>query len=216
MCSQLEYFVAMLPKFEIHLLVSQVPQSNFMLMRLNIWHPLPIGDLAVISFSFDRHSTVLNECNAIAFKSCREIEGPFIDYLEAEFRKPLLPAGVVDLQPLTTTLEERWGKWLSEFNSGSVIYCEFGSECTLTRNQFQELLLGLELTNLPFFAALKPPHGIDTVGAALLEGFEQRIQGRGVVYGGCVQQQQILEHPSIGCFITQCGSGSLSEALVKK
>ncbi|GAU51127.1 hypothetical protein TSUD_92690 [Trifolium subterraneum] len=41
-------------------------------------------------------------------------------------------------------------------------------------------------------------------------------KGRGVVYGGWVQQQLILEHPSVGCFITHCGSGSLSEALVNK
>lgn len=35
-----------------------------------------------------------------------------------------------------------------------------------------------------------------------------------MVHGGWVQQQLILELPSIGCFITHCGSGSLAEALV--
>ncbi|KAL5063038.1 hypothetical protein RYX36_024775 [Vicia faba] len=83
-------------------------------------------------------------------------------------------------------------------------------------NLFQELILGLELTNLPYFVALKPPLGFATLEEALPEGFLKRVEGRGVVYGGWVQQQLILEHPSMGCFITHCGSGSLSEALVNK
>jgi UDP:flavonoid glycosyltransferase YjiC (YdhE family) len=77
-------------------------------------------------------------------------------------------------------------------------------------------MLGLELTGKPFFAALKPPFGFTTIEEALPEGFSERVEGRGVVYGGWVQQQLILEHPSVGCFITHCGSGSLSEALVNK
>ncbi|XP_022135998.1 UDP-glycosyltransferase 79B30-like [Momordica charantia] len=167
-------------------------------------------------FFFRRHFTGLQECDAIAFKSSREIEGPYVDYLISEFKKPVLLSGSEDTQQPTTTLEERWAKWLSGFNTGSVIYCALGSECTLPKDQFQELLLGLELSNMPFLSALKLPHGVETVEAALPEGFEQRVGGRGVVYGGWVQQQLILEHPSIGCFITHCGSGSLSEALVRK
>lgn len=166
---------------------------------------------------FHRHFTGLCESDAIAFKSCREIEGPFVDYLISEFKKPVLLSGPDgEIQEPTTTLDHKWAEWLSKFKAGSVIYCAFGSECTLTKDQFQELVLGFELTNLPFFAALKPPLGMNTVAAALPEGFEERVEGRGVVYGGWVQQQHILEHPSIGCFVTHCGAGSLSEALVKK
>ena len=69
---------------------------------------------------------------------------------------------------------------------------------------------------MPFLAALKAPIGAESVQAAFPDGFEGRVEGRGVVYGGWVQQQLILEHPSIGCFITHCGSGSLAEALVNK
>ena len=31
---------------------------------------------------------------------------------------------------------------------------------------------------------------------------------------GWIQQQQVLEHPSVGCCVTHCGSGSLMEGLV--
>ncbi|KAL1332984.1 hypothetical protein AAHE18_11G068400 [Arachis hypogaea] len=106
--------------------------------------------------------------------------------------------------------------WLGEFKQGSVVYCCLGSECRLRPNLFQELLLGLELVGMPFLVALKPPIGFDSVGDALPEGFEERVKGRGIVYGGWIQHQLILEHPSVGCFITHCGSGSFSEALLNE
>ncbi|KAF5732589.1 UGTPg34 [Tripterygium wilfordii] len=164
----------------------------------------------------DRHYICLSECDALGFKTCREIEGPFIDYLQSQFGKPVLLSGPIIPEPTTSTLDEKWEKWLGGFKPNSMIYCALGSECNLQTDQFQELVLGLELTGMPFLAALKPPPGLESVESALPEGFEERIKGRGVVYGGWVQQPLILEHPSIGCFITHCGSGSLSEALINK
>nr|KYP33339.1 Anthocyanidin 3-O-glucosyltransferase [Cajanus cajan] len=45
------------------------------------------------------------------------------------------------------------------------------------------------------------------------EGFKERVHGRGIVG---VHQTLILDHSSIGCFITHCGASSLLEALVSK
>lgn len=154
------------------------------------------------------------ECDAIGFKTCREMEGRYCEFIEQKFKKPVMLAGPVVPEQPTSTLEENWEKWLCGFKAKSVIFCAFGSECRLQKDQFQELLLGFELTGLPFFAALKSPIGIETVEMALPKGFKERIQGRGVVYGGWVQQQLILAHPCVGCFVTHCGSGSLSEGLV--
>lgn len=128
----------------------------------------------------------------------------------------MLATGPVILEPPTSNLEEKFSTFLGGFEPESVIYCCFGSECTLRPNQFQELLLGLELTGMPFLVALKAPMGFETVESAMPEGFQDRVKGKGFVYGGWVLQQLILAHPSIGSFITHCGSGSLSEALVNK
>ncbi|KAK7312846.1 hypothetical protein VNO77_37029 [Canavalia gladiata] len=163
---------------------------------------------------YDRQFIALNEADVLAYRTCREIEGPYLDYIGKQFNKLVLATGPVILDPPTSDLDEKFSSWLGGFEAGSVVYCCFGSECTLRPNQFQELLLGLELTGMPFLAALKPPSGFESVEAAMPEGFEERVQGRGFVYGGWVQQQLILAHPSVGCFITHCGSGSLSEALV--
>ena len=170
----------------------------------------------------DRLVTGFSECDALGFKACREMEGPFIDYLEMQYRKPLLLSGPLLPDPHTsttdTTLDEKWVHWLGGFEIGSVVYCALGSEVTLSKYQFQELLLGLELTGLPFLAVLRSPSGAESssIEEALPDGFVERVGGRGVVYEGWVQQPQILEHPSIGCFVTHCGWGSLMEALVNK
>ncbi|WJX44607.1 UDP-glycosyltransferase 79B30 [Trifolium repens] len=165
---------------------------------------------------YDRQAIASNEADALGYRTCREIEGPFLDYIQKQFNKPVLTTGPVILENPNSVLDEKWANWLGGFKTESVVYCCFGSECNLIPNLFQELMLGLELTGKPFFAALKPPFGFTTIEEALPEGFSERVEGRGVVYGGWVQQQLILEHPSVGCFITHCGSGSLSEALVNK
>ncbi|WJX68773.1 anthocyanidin 3-O-glucoside 2'''-O-xylosyltransferase [Trifolium repens] len=82
--------------------------------------------------------------------------------------------------------------WLNGFNHGSVIFCAYGSE------------------------ALKPPIGFYSIEDALPEAFNERVKGKGIVYGSWIQQQLILEHPSVGCFITHCGAASITEGLVNK
>nr|KYP45059.1 Anthocyanidin 3-O-glucosyltransferase [Cajanus cajan] len=106
---------------------------------------------------------------------------------------------------------------VKNFNFMSVRDIILNNSCKINLTSYtQKLLLGLELTNLPFLAVLKTPIGFETIEAALPEGFKERVEGRGIVHSGWIQQQLILEHPSVGCFITHCGAGSLTEALVNK
>ncbi|OVA15609.1 UDP-glucuronosyl/UDP-glucosyltransferase [Macleaya cordata] len=163
-----------------------------------------------------RQMISFSDCDAIAFKSCREMEKPFCDYLETHFKKPILLSGPGIPEPPTSTLDEKWVNWLGQFKEGSVVYCALGSQCNLKEDQFIELILGLEMSGFPFLAALKPPKEVNSIEEALPEGFKERVEGKGIVEGGWVQQQLILGHPSVGCFVTHCGSGSLTEALVNE
>ena len=104
------------------------------------------------------------------------------DYIGSQYGKPVFLTRPVLPEPPKSPLKDRWNKWLSGFEKGSVIFCEFGSQIILEKKQFQELVQGLELTGLPFLVALKPPTGASTVEEALPEGFEERVKGRGVVY----------------------------------
>ncbi|GFS34771.1 UDP-Glycosyltransferase superfamily protein [Actinidia rufa] len=190
-------------------------------IRLRAHEARAFADRRVMKFGgdtrfCDRIFISFSRCDAMGFKTCREIEGPYCDYLESQFGKPVWLSGPIIPELPTSPLEEKWAKWLGGFRAGSVIYCALGSEWNLKKNQFQELLLGLALTGMPFLAVLKPPIGAKSVEEALPEKFETSVEGRGVVHDGWVQQQLILEHSSVGCFITHCGSGSISEALLNK
>jgi len=162
----------------------------------------------------DRSDIGTKFSDAVAFKGCREIDGLYADYLQTVFGKPVMLTGPILPEPTKATLEEKWLTWLKGFKHGSVVFCAYGSEGPLEKNQFQELLLGLELTGFPFLAALKPPIGFESIEEALPEGFNERVKGKGIVYGSWIQQQLILEQPSVGCFITHCGAASITEGLV--
>ncbi|KAI3456209.1 hypothetical protein Pfo_012872 [Paulownia fortunei] len=163
-----------------------------------------------------RFMTAICESDAIAFKTCKEIEGSYCQFLENKLKKPILLAGPVVPKPQALTLDERWGDWLDKFKPKTVIFCAFGSEAVLKKDQFEELLLGFELTGLPFLIALRPPLGVDVMEEALPHGFKERTRERGIVHGGWVPQQLILKHPAVGCFVTHCGYGSMWEGLMSE
>ncbi|KAF3435930.1 hypothetical protein FNV43_RR23022 [Rhamnella rubrinervis] len=166
---------------------------------------------------FNRVLAGLTGCSAILIKSCMEMDGPYLDYLKTQFKKPVFLTGPLVPEPPSGELEDKWDKWLDQFPPKTLIFCSFGSETFLNDEQIKELSLGLELTGLPFFLVLNFPDNVD--GKAELErvipkGFLERVKDRGVVHTGWVQQQLILAHSSIGCYLTHSGFSSVIEALV--
>ncbi|KAK9716562.1 hypothetical protein RND81_06G242100 [Saponaria officinalis] len=165
----------------------------------------------------ERHNICFKECDVVAIKTCREMEGGYCEFVKKHMnQKSILLVGPVVPETPMSRLDDRFDGWLNGFSHGSVVFCALGSECVLDNDQFQELLHGLELTGSPFLAALRPPKGSETIESALPEGYLERTKGRGIIHGGWVQQQLILHHPSVGCFITHCGAGSLSEAMLSE
>ncbi|KAL5069230.1 hypothetical protein RYX36_020117 [Vicia faba] len=165
---------------------------------------------------YERAKQSLSECSYFVFKSCKEIEGPYIDYLEKEFGKQVLLAGPLVPEASNDVLEEKWSKWLDNFPAKSVIFCSFGSETFLSDEQINELSSGLELTGLPFILVLNfPSKCAETeLERALPEGFLERVKGRGMVHSGWLQQQLILKHNSVGCYVCHGGFSSVIEAMV--
>ncbi|KAL5562706.1 hypothetical protein UlMin_032453 [Ulmus minor] len=163
---------------------------------------------------YERTTTAMKAGDALCIRTCEELEGNLCDYISTQYGKPTFLTGPVLPKESFNELEERWANWLDGFEPGTVLFCAFGSQHVLGRDQFRELVLGFEQTQLPFLIALKPPVGCQTVEEALPEGFEERVKGRGVVYGGWVQQPLILDHPSVGGFVNHCGFGSMWESLM--
>lgn len=94
----------------------------------------------------ERVSEAFQQCDAVCIKTCREMEGSYCDFMQKNYGKPVLLAGPVVPELPATQLDEYFDRWLKGCGNGSVVYCALGSECTLQKDQFQELILGLELT----------------------------------------------------------------------
>ncbi|KAL0682164.1 hypothetical protein Bca4012_049011 [Brassica carinata] len=164
---------------------------------------------------YHRITTGLMSCDIISMRTCEEVEDEFCDYIARQYqRKVLLTGPMLPELDKSKPLEDQWSSWLTGFRQGSVVFCALGSQITLEKDQFQELCLEMELTGLPFLVAVTPPKGAKTIQEALPEGFEERVKDRGVVWGEWVQQPLILAHPSVGCFVSHCGFGSMWESLM--
>ncbi|GLT92276.1 hypothetical protein SLE2022_101200 [Rubroshorea leprosula] len=115
----------------------------------------------------------------------------------------------------TSIDESRCLKWLDSKEPASVVYACLGSICGLTTNQLVELGLGMEASSYPFIWVIregnKNSDGLEKWISE--EGFEQRIEDRGLIIRGWAPQVLILSHPAVGAFLTHCGWNSTVEGL---
>lgn len=101
--------------------------------------------------------------------------------------------------------------WLDTHPRGTVVYASFGSIISLTKQDIQDLALGLEACGQPFLWVIRQTES-GSAESALPDGFAERIKGRGLIISWA-PQTAVLSHPSVGCFLCHCGYGSVLEAL---
>nr|GEW69108.1 UDP-glycosyltransferase 91D1-like [Tanacetum cinerariifolium] len=90
-----------------------------------------------------------------------------------------------------------------------------GSKVVLNKSELGELALGLELSGLPFFWALRKPVGSTKFNSLEFpDGFIERTRNRGMNWTSWVTQLQILGHESVGAFLIHCGWSSIVEGLM--
>ncbi|KAJ9535679.1 hypothetical protein OSB04_un001167 [Centaurea solstitialis] len=164
-----------------------------------------------------RAGMIIQGSDCVFIRYCNEFEPQWLTLLEKSYQRPVIPVGL--MPPATATnvgddKDESWviiKKWLDGQEKGQVVYVALGSEVMLTNTQLGELALGLELSGLPFFWALRKPTGSTSV--ELPEGFIERTRDRGMVWERWVPQLRILGHESVGGFLTHCGWGSIVEGI---
>lgn len=105
-------------------------------------------------------------------------------------------------------------KWLNSKQRCSTILASFGSEYFLSKEEMEELAYGLELSNVNFLWVVRFPVGTNiSLEEALPKGFLDRIGNRGKIVQGWAPQLRILQHSSIGGFVSHCGWSSVMEGL---
>ncbi|XP_050380524.1 7-deoxyloganetin glucosyltransferase-like [Argentina anserina] len=101
--------------------------------------------------------------------------------------------------------------WLDFKTPNSVIYVNYGSLTFITPQQLVEFAWGLANTKLPFLWVLRPDLVIGE-SAILPPEFVAETKERGLIASWC-PQEQVLNHPSIGGFLTHSGWNSTIESL---
>ncbi|XP_045815037.1 7-deoxyloganetin glucosyltransferase-like [Trifolium pratense] len=102
-------------------------------------------------------------------------------------------------------------EWLESKEPGSVVYVNFGSISVMTPEQLLEFAWGLANSMKTFLWIIRPDLVIG--GSFILSSeFENEISDRGQIASWC-PQEQVLNHPSIGGFLTHCGWNSTIESI---
>ncbi|CAA0829862.1 UDP-glycosyltransferase 73B4 [Striga hermonthica] len=119
------------------------------------------------------------------------------------------------------TSEERHEclRWLDQHEPKSVVYISFGTTVSLTDEQLGEIAVGLERSGAKFLWVVRDADTCDVFGGSGRrpsppEGFEERVEGRGMVMRGWAPQPRILAHEAVGGFVSHCGWNSCVESFV--
>ncbi|KAM5555521.1 hypothetical protein ABKV19_023448 [Rosa sericea] len=168
-----------------------------------------------------RLAKIISASQALAIRTCNEIEGDYLEVYKKITGKPVIPIGVLPPdQPGKRAKGEinsdgAMFDWLDKQKPRSVVFVGFGSECKLSKEQVHEIAHGLELSELPFIWGLRKPNAAnsDEVDDFLPIGFVDRTSEKGLVCFGWVPQLEILGHPSIGGSLFHSGWGSVIETL---
>jgi hypothetical protein len=119
--------------------------------------------------------------------------------------------------PLKSTGYSLWKEetecldWLNSKVPNSVIYVNFGSVIVITPQQLVEFAWGLANSNFMFLWIIRPDLVVGD-SAILPPEFVEETKGRGLIASWC-PQEEVLNHSSIGGFLTHCGWNSIIESL---
>ncbi|VFQ72678.1 unnamed protein product [Cuscuta campestris] len=152
-------------------------------------------------------------CGLVLIKTYDEIEGQYSNFLTTLTGKRIVPVGALVQEPSKEDGESEAIEWLNGKEEKSTVFVSFGSEYFLTEEDLTEIAHGLFLSNLNFLWVLRFPKGGNRDNLKHVFRFLERVGDRGLVVDGWAPQAKILEHPSIGGFVSHCGWSSVMEGM---
>ncbi|RWR79285.1 7-deoxyloganetin glucosyltransferase [Cinnamomum micranthum f. kanehirae] len=108
--------------------------------------------------------------------------------------------------------DSRCLEWLENKAPKSVVvFVNFGSITVMTERQHEEFAWGLANSHHPFLWVIRPDLVMGD-SAMLPPDFVKATEERGLLANWCAQEK-LLQHPSIGVFLTHCGWNSTIESI---
>ncbi|KAF8398342.1 hypothetical protein HHK36_017269 [Tetracentron sinense] len=161
------------------------------------------------------------------YNTCRPMEGVFLDLLAQEQftgNKKQWAIGPLNPIVLDTSLDSdrrhKCLEWLDKQAPGSVLYVAFGTTVSIPDDQIMEIAIGLESSKQRFIWVLREADKGDIYveeeeagKAKLPNGYEERVEGVGLIERDWAPQLEILAHPSTGGFLSHCGWNSCIESI---
>ncbi|KAI3983295.1 hypothetical protein MKX01_013362 [Papaver californicum] len=152
-----------------------------------------------------------------------ELEPGYADYYRNIMGRRAWQIGPVSVRNKNTIDKAQRGKqsaidedyvlnWLDSKEPNSVLYICFGSTSKINNAQLLEIAMALEDQNFSFVWVIRTTHNSEEK-SYLPECFDEKMKGKGLIIREWAPQVLILEHPSIGGFMTHCGWNSTLESV---
>jgi len=162
--------------------------------------------------------------SAVIVNSLDELEGEAVEAMEALGLPKVYTLGPLPLlaheEPPTARSainlslwkeQDECLEWLDGREPGSVVYVNFGSITVMTNAQMVEFAWGLAQSGRQFMWIVRRDL-VKGDAAVLPEEFLAETAGRGLMASWC-PQQEVLDHPAVGGFLTHSGWNSTMESM---
>ncbi|XVF01289.1 hypothetical protein REPUB_Repub04eG0075000 [Reevesia pubescens] len=189
------------------------------------------SQLPVFKFVQQHMRKSQEKCFGVVVNSFYELEPAYAEYFRKELGNKAWLVGPVSLYNRNVADKAERGKkasideqsilsWLDSKEPNSVLYISFGSVARLAPEQLLEIAYGLQASNQPFIWVVGKVFNADGTDKEngenwLPSGFEEKMKEsrQGLIIRGWAPQLLILEHGSIGGFMTHCGWNSTLEGV---
>ncbi|XP_047319708.1 7-deoxyloganetin glucosyltransferase-like [Impatiens glandulifera] len=166
---------------------------------------------------------VVPRASALGIETYEALEPKILNHLSAKLPKvfavgPLqLLLNQISLHNLDSIGYNLWPEatecleWLDTMGDNTVVYVNFGSITLVTPQQLIEFAWGLANSNKHFMWIIRPDLVMGE-SAVLPPEFFEETKGRCLIASWC-DQEQVLNHPAVGGFLTHSGWNSTIESL---
>ncbi|KAI7743349.1 hypothetical protein M8C21_003230 [Ambrosia artemisiifolia] len=177
----------------------------------DIWFSFPVGV-----------AQATHKVSHMIINTFKELESRLVDELKSIFPN-IYTVGPLQLL-LDQTTENKtkdhhslWKEepecvqWLHSKELNSVVYVNFGSLIFMSLQDLLEFGWGLVNSNHYFLWVLRPDL-VNGKPVAFPQELKEAMNKKGFIGSWC-SQEEVLNHPAVGGFLTHCGWGSVNESL---
>nr|BBC62113.1 glucosyltransferase 14 [Nemophila menziesii] len=178
----------------------------------------------VLNFAITEIERFSTKASAVILNTFNELERDTLNTLTSTFTSKIYTTGPLHLlenqipdNELKNIGSNLWKDddacltWLDSKEPNSVVYVNFGSITVITPQQMIEFAWGLAKSNQTFLWIIRPDLVVGD-SAMLPSEFVSETKERGFWANWC-PQEQVLNHPSIGGFLSHCGWNSTLESI---